>query len=362
MLDKYTSGTALLQTPFFLAAHTVARMLRLRPYSAPYQIANVLSALTFFAAGAYLLVRLLMTQFPTRISLISAAGIVFGTNVFHFATYLGAFSHVYSFFLVSALITVALRYRTLDAGSSTVTLCLILGGILGLIALTRVPNVIVSLIPLALCMQRCCRTGIRSFVLEFAAGLLAFLVIFSPQLSYWHAITGHFFVNSYQGEQFNWLKPQVLNFLFSLKKGVFVWAPVLLIAVLGFWRFLKADKVLAVAILIVLLLEVYICSCWWIWWFGAPFGSRPFVDMMPLISIPLAYGFQWIGERTWRLAPVLIVGLFISVNLFLMLSYWDELLPWNVATAGDLFQLPAKWARHPLLHLHASEALSVEDF
>lgn len=350
MLDKYTSGTALLQMPLFVIGHIFARMLHLRPYSAPYQIANVLSALTFFALGTYLLVRLLIKYFSARISLISAAAIIFGTNVFHFCTYGGSFSHVYSFFLISTLLSLSTCYRAIDAQSPAVSSCLAMGGILGLITLTRVPNVIVALIPLAVIAERHYKIGgLKSFLWEILAGFFAFLVAFGPQLAYWYAITGHFLVNSYQGEFFNWLDPQVLNFLFSLKKGLFVWAPVLLIAVVGFPRFLKADKLLGGAIVAVLLLEVYVCSSWWSWWFGAPFGSRPFVDMMPLISIPLAYGFEWIGARIWRSAPVLVVGFCISLNLFLMLSYWNELLPWNVTSLDDLLRLPAMWENHALL-------------
>ncbi|HEY3777874.1 MAG TPA: hypothetical protein VGL35_07435 [Rhizomicrobium sp.] len=350
MLDKYTSGTALLQAPFFVVANAVAQLLRLPPYSAPYQFASVLSALSFFAVGTYLLVRLLMTRFSTLISVISAAAVVFGTNVFHFVTFAGSFSHVYSFFLVTVLLTIAFRYRVRDRTSSATNLCVAMGSILGLVALTRVPNIIVAAIPLALVSEHYYKTRISGILVrEILAGIAAFLVVFSLQLAYWHAATGHFLVNSYQREGFNWLRPQVLNFLFSLKKGLFVWAPVLLIAVLGFPCFVKFDKVLGIAFLAVLSLEVYVCSSWWSWWFGGPFGSRPFVDMMPLIAFPLAYGFEWLGGRVWRFAPVSIIVLSILLNLFLMLSYWNELLPSNVTSAGDLLRLPARWKTHALL-------------
>jgi hypothetical protein len=363
LLDKYTSGTALLQAPFFIVAHTVARALGLPPYSTPYQAANILSGLTFFAVAIYLLLRMLMAQFPLRISLPSAAAIVFATNVFHFATYAGSFSQVYSFFLLAALLTIARPYRADRNASPAWIASLGMGAIVGLIALTRVPNIIAGIIPLALVCERYWSTrSAQTLLLEILAGVSAFLVVFSPQLAYWHAVTGHFLVNSYQWEGFNWLHPQVLNFLFSLKKGLFVWAPVLIVAVLGFPLFITADRVLALATVVVLALEVYVYASWWSWWFGNPFGSRPFVDMMPLVALPLAYGFEWLEARVWRFAPVLLLAIAIPLNLYLMVSYWYETLPSNVTSVADLTSLPAEWKTRALLLPKIRESLQLDRF
>jgi hypothetical protein len=235
------------------------------------------------------------------------------------------------------------------------------GAILGLIALLRVPNVIVAIVPFALIGERLYRTrNLNSFALESAALVAGLLTLFPPQVAYWHAVTGHFFLNSYQHESFNWLHPQIVNFLFSIRRGLFFWTPILLIAMIGLPRFVRSEKVLGIAVCIVLILEIYICSSWWSWYFGMSFGVRPITDMTPLIALPMACGLEWMRTKAGRAATVSIVAALMTLNLFLMLSYWRELIPWDQVTMADFAQLPAKWESIPLLKPAARRALALE--
>lgn len=362
LLDKYTLGTALLQSPAFVIARAVAGTLGMPPYSAPYQWASAISGLLFFGAGEFLLLRNLLRRHSPAISLLAACAVTFGTSLFHVAVYSGSFSHVYSFFLFALLVTIGDSYRTRGAVSAEPLFghVLCFGAVLGLIALTRVPNAIGAIIPLALMGERLHRTrNPKSSVLELTALVAALLLLFAPQAAYWRAVTGHYFVNSYQAEGFNWLHPQLTNFMFSLRKGLFFWSPVLLIAVIGLPRFVKTEKILGLAICAVLVLEIYICSSWWSWWYGASFGSRPITDMMALTALPLACGLEWMQARSGRMLTVPTVAALIVLNLFLMVSYWRELIPWDQATLADFVQLPAKWESTPFLTPAAQRALAL---
>jgi hypothetical protein len=295
---------------------------------------------------------MLLRHFPLWVSGLSACAVIFGTSLFHDATFLPSYSHVYSFFLFALLLTVCDSYSRRGAAvtSRPILVCAGLGAITGLIALVRVPNVIAAILPLALVCERFIRSGNRrSLVLELFSGMLAFLFVFSIQVMYWHAVTGRFVLNPYQGEHFNWLAPQIWNFLFSIRRGLFVWSPVVLIAAAGLPLLVRRDKPLGFAVCAVLALEVYICSSWWSWWFGDSFGSRPIADMAPLIALPLASSLEWIGGRTFRFVPAAIVTCLIGLNLFLMVSYWNELFPWDDVTATDLLRLPLNWENHHLL-------------
>lgn len=346
LIDKYTMGTALLQAPFFLAAEWYAAITRSLPYSAPYQIANVLSAIVFLWLGAWILAGALIRQFSPFVTGLTAAGVVFGTSLFHDATFIGSFSHVYSFFLFAVLVRAANRYRGAanDTAAAAIPICLGLGGLIGLIALTRVPNVIAALIPLAVLVERLRRTrNWGACALEALAGIAAFVCVFGLQMAYWFATTGHLLLNSYQGERFDWLNPHLLQFLFSVRRGLFFWSPVLWIGILGIPRFVRRDGLLAPAFLVVLMLEVYICSCWWSWWFGASFGSRPLADMTPLMAFPLAHGVDALRTRLDRKACAATVLALVAFSVFLMLSYWKEYIPWDNPTAADLLRLPVWW-------------------
>ena len=360
LLDKYTLGTALLQSPSFLAAQAIAGKLGLAPYSAPYQAASVIWSDLFLGAGGFLLLRNLLGRHCASTSLLAACAVIFGTSVFHFAVYFSSYSHVYSFFLFALLLMVTDAYRTRGATSAgaLVGIAAGLGAILGLIALTRVPNVIVGLVPLALIGERFRRIRrLKTAALEIAALVSAALLLFAPQIAYWHAVTGHYFLNSYQSEDFDWVHPQLTNFLFSVRKGLFFWTPILLIAMIGLPRFAQTQRVYAVAVCVVLALEIYICSSWWAWWFGESFGVRPITDMMPLMALPLACGLDWMREKAGAFITVSVVTVLVALNLFLMLSYWREFFPWDRHTLADLSRLPQKWETVPLLKPETSRAL-----
>lgn len=346
LIDKYTMGTALLQAPFFLAAEWYATVTRNAPYSAPYQIANVISGIVFLWLGAWVLARALIRQFSPFATALAAACVIFGTSLFHDATFIGSFSHVYSFFLFALLVHAADRYRGAanNAQAAQIPVSLGLGCVIGLIALTRVPNAVAALIPLAMLVERFRKTGnYAARAIEALAGVVAFACVFGLQIAYWYAVTGHLLLNSYQGEHFDWLHPHLLQFLFSVRRGLFLWSPVLWIAILGLPRFVRRDGIVATAFLVVLVLEVYICSCWWSWWFGASFGSRPVADMMPLVAFPLAHGLDALSARFDRKVSAATVLVLVAFSLFLMLSYWKEYIPWDNPTAGDLLRLPGWW-------------------
>lgn len=162
-------------------------------------------------------------------------------------------------------------------------------------------------------------------------------------MAYWFAVTGHILLNSYQGEYFDWTHPHLWEFLFSIRRGLFLWSPLLLLAVLGVPRLLRRDPWIGTAITAVLLLELYVCSSWWSWWFGMSFESRPVADMMPLVAFPLAHGLEVAGAKLGRRTCTLAVFGLILLNSILMLSFWKEFIPWYNPTLTDILRLPQRW-------------------
>jgi hypothetical protein len=325
-LDKYPIGVALMQLPFFLAAHGIALITPARAdgFSAPYQIANGVSAVFYFTLAIGILRRLLAGLFEPRVVTLTLVVIAFGTNLYHYATFDATFSHVYSFALFCAFI--ALTRRLCD-GPPQVGRSIAWGAVLGLIGLVRVPNLHIAAFAAtyALLQQRELKWWTARW-LPVAAGLFACLVVFSPQILYWHYVTGHWFPNSYPGETFNWTSPQVLNVLFSAKKGLFFWAPVLLLAVLG-WRHLRRrTPALAWAIAVSIALQVYVTSSWWSWSYGGSFGHRGFTEFSAFTAFALGAWFEKglssEPRRTYKLAAVLS-----AYSVVMMLLYWVNVIP-----------------------------------
>ena len=73
-------------------------------------------------------------------------------------------------------------------------------------------------------------------------GLILFLIVVSIQLYFWHWQTGEWLVYSYQSESFNFLKPAFMDILFSYRKGLFIYTPVLFLSLFALFIYIKKKK------------------------------------------------------------------------------------------------------------------------
>ena len=344
-LNKYGVGTALLQAPFFVAADWGCRWSHCRRTgtSAPYQMANLVSSIFYLCLGSLLVVLSLTPLFGIRPAIFSTALMVFGTSAFHYATFDGSFSHIYSFAAVALYLWAAMSYsRFPNVGWAAAA-----GASLGLIALVRAPNLFVGLLMAGawLSLPRDQRFD-RSRLYEATAFFVAAATVFLPQLLYWKYATGHLLVYPYIGEGFSFFHPEIGNFLFSVSKGLFFWSPVSLIAVLGFLSFHDKPKALWAALAACIALQVYICASWYQWWFGGGFGSRPFVDLAPLLAVGLAGALTAIRNRTGSAALNLLMIPLAAWTVVLMGAYWLNFVPFDHATWTDIAALPSKYVHY----------------
>jgi hypothetical protein len=194
-------------------------------------------------------------------------------------------SHAYSFGLMSLFLwkgrSVLLGARTRDLWK--------LAALWGLIVLVRPVNGIVVLALAALVPQGH-RVGplFRSLFLNpVAISVAAVLALGIPflQLGYYKWATGEWLVYSYGEEGFQWTAPALFDFLFSYKKGAFVYTPLLLLSMLGLVPLYRAHRWAALAWAGFFTLLVYVLSSWWNWWYGGSFGSRVLVEFLGLFAL-----------------------------------------------------------------------------
>lgn len=352
ILNKYTAGVALLQLPFFLVAHVMAHLLGYdtNGYSTPYQVGVVAATTTYAVIGIIFTYKLLTAYFAKLPTILALVCLVLGTNLFHYVTYDASFSHAYSFCLVSVF-----SYLVLGRKKLSKTTALLAGLVLGLIVLTRVPNAILGLLfawKLAAMLWQDRREAVRPVVVDSMLFALGAVAGFFPQMAYWYRTTGHVFVYSYQGESFDFLHPELANYLFSVSKGMFFWSPILLLGVLGL--VMAARKVnqaagnrardFVVPVSLVLALHVYVCSSWWAWDYGGSYGCRPVVDVLALYMLPIAAFFSALVKRkavVWVPVGLVLLMLF-AANIGLMYSYWRGFVPFSGTTLGILHKVPRK--------------------
>lgn len=332
---RMTMGMAFLWTPFFIIAHGLAHMLDVSTlgYSWPYSLSIFIATLFYLFVGLFFLRKILLRYFSDVTIAVVLVLVVLGTNLMYYVISEPGMTHVYNFGLINLFIYITFKW--LD--KTNLKYSIILGLLAGIIVLIRPVNIIVLLFPALI--------GISSFSglwerIEknwnwiLIAGIAAFLVIV-PQLLYWKSQTGHFIFNSYMDQgKFYFLKPQIINGLFSYRKGWLLYTPVMFFAFLGFFWVKKYTANLVLPIVIFLVINIYVVYSWWCWWYGGCYGSRPMVDMYGIMAIPLAAFIERVLiSKTWMKSIVafLLLGL-ILLNQFQMNQYRISLLHFDSMT------------------------------
>ncbi|MCK9612528.1 MAG: hypothetical protein PHR81_09605 [Bacteroidales bacterium] len=235
--NKYFCGTALLQIPFFLTAHLIAQLKGFPAdgYSPIYAILIQIAGICYLAIGLFFLGKLLQLYHikkNTIIIVLTAA--VFGTNLFYYTIREVAMSHVYSFALISMFLY-TVKYFSIKKQNRYLIFSALL---FGLIMLVRPVNgIIIFAIPFVI--------GSKSVFLDtlkytlknpkyiFINFFFIFMILSFQPLIY-KISTGSFFIDTYNEESFNFMNPAFFNFLFSYKKGAFLYTPLLFISLAGF--------------------------------------------------------------------------------------------------------------------------------
>ena len=345
---KYPLGVALLESPFFVVAQGVGKIAGYKSvYAWPYQAAAAVSAAFYFGLGGMCVWILLRRQFAPPISLVALLLTVFGTNLLHYATYDAAFSHVYSFFLVAALLVVSG-----DLYHASARRWLGFGLLAGLTVVTRPTNGIFVLFALAdwVMTAGSWREALRRLRHRWQITGAAVLLAAAPvglQFLYWRVATGHWFYYTYINEGFNFFGPAGLRVLFGFEKGWFVYAPLVGLATFG-WvvarRHLAPD---ARVVLPFVLLNLWIISSWHDWGYGGAFSMRPLVESSPLVALGVAGALWRAWPVTWARRLGLALGLLCAIyTTILMVGYWTHALPYIQATRHDIYRcLIFDWPR-----------------
>jgi hypothetical protein len=170
-------------------------------------------------------------------------------------------------------------------------------------------------------------------ILHACAAIVAATLPIIPQLLYWHYITGSFFSYSYGEESFFWADPQIINGLFSWRKGWFIYTPVMLFSILGFIPLYKKNKILFALVSTVFFTYIYVVFSWWCWWYGGGYGQRALIDIYPLLALPLAFFLQWMMQlNLWKkfvffnlIVALVLYNFFTTYQAIITVLHWDSM-------------------------------------
>jgi len=331
-----TMGMAFLYSPFFVVAHIVSLITPYEAdgYSLPYRFALTFAGLFYLWAGLLFLKRVLCRYFSNRIVAATIIALTLGTNLFYYATHEAAMTHVYNFALIAGFIWLTIRFYE-KPGLKTIVLA---GLMAGLITLIRPVNIIVLLIFFLWDITNI--KDLRKRVVFFAKHYswivimtLSFILVWVPQFIYWHRVSGQLFYFSYGelGGRFFFGNPQIFNILFSIKKGWLVYTPIMLFSLSGIILLIVRREAMAAAVTVFMVLNIYILSSWWNWWYGGGFGLRSFVDSYALLAIPFAAFLDFTLRHRRILLRIILAGamtLLIFYNLFQTRQYVNNAIHW----------------------------------
>jgi hypothetical protein len=334
--NQYGIGCALLWSPFFLIAHTIAHVLNwlgiaapLDGYSYLYQAMSLIGSIVYGYAGLLLSYKTATRIFSQKTALVATTGFCLASSFVYYVIVEPSMSHANASFVISLFIYT--WYRTIRNRKA------VEWGILGLIGAliitVRLPDGPYLIIPAteslflfrSVLAHRDIR-GMAKLLFYNTIFLLGLLVGLIPQILAWYAVYGSFVAIGYhqsiESGGFNWLAPKFFKVLFSSWHGLISWHPVYLFAIIGLIFLLRAkDRRLSMPLGAAFLANLYVLSSWNIWWQAAAFGSRKFIDGSIVFVIGLAAFLDRMEGRTHRYLPELAILALIVWNGLSMIQY-----------------------------------------
>ena len=317
--NKYYPGAAFLMLPFFTIAHLYTKWFTNLPangYSIYYFKIIALSGITYYLLGMLFFLGILTLLRLTDLhKCLTIVIITFGTNLIYYAIDTPAWSHIYSFTIMSAFIYFALKIKELPKTKYLICLSLLAG----LIFITRpVDIVIILVLPFLYWNQRkeIWQQFIKKpvWILYCLPGIMFPIILFVI----YKISTGSFIIYSYKNEGFNFIHPHLWQFLFHFDNGILPYTPLFFMPLLFLFVWYKKEhKALLLGITTTLIVIVYINSSWWFWAFGLSFGSRTMLDFLPVYGIPIALSVkQSSGKAKYFLIPVYLFCCALTMLLY----------------------------------------------
>lgn len=313
---KYTCGVAIMELPAFVIAHLWAKAGNYPAdgFSYPYQVCINFWSILVVVIGLWFLRKNLLNRFSDSTIAFVLFALCFASNLYNFTSFCGNMSHSYLFTLYVFIIYLLDKlYKR-----PNYPIAMLLGLLAGLAVLTR-PTEIVCMIPIVLWRISSFAdiknriTFFKEHFFKSIAFALTAIAVGSIQLIYWKTYSGSWIFWSYgNNETFSFLHPHILNGLFSYKKGWFVYTPVMILIVPGFYFLYKRYRSIFLAVLLFCIVNIYLVFSWDCWWYGGSFSQRSVIQSYALLAFPLAALMEAAQKKRLYRISLIVFILFCS--------------------------------------------------
>lgn len=311
-INIYHIGLSYIKLPSYIIAHTISKNTSYPTdgFSLPYYISHYLNALFFILLGLHYLRKLLLlytSELNTSLIILVA---YFGTNMYATFSIQADLPHLYLFTLNTIFIYHLMQYIS-NTKYRDLIITLIVFGIATAI---RPTQAVLGIIPLIL-LQKKLGFNLRLWkqILLFPLASILFNI---PQFLYWKYLGGEWVIPNLHTEDIVLIDPNTLDFLFSFRKGWFLYSPVFILLIPGFIYTYRINKPVFWSIFTFTFLYIWILSSWECWWYAGSFGSRVMVDIYPFLLLIIGIGLPAIKSNISKASIISFSLICIGLNLF----------------------------------------------
>ncbi len=354
-------GPGLLWMPFFALGHVLALWIHpawLDGFGPAYIVMVSLGSALYGMLGLFLCYRIGRHFGEPRHALIATALCLMATPLFFYMFRQPIMAHTAGLFAVAGLVLIYLELRQQpelrrDSG-------LLLGVGLALAFLMRWNGALLAIIPASYLGEHLLkafkqRSGqmVGAVLIQALILGLSLVLVISPQLALWQRLYGNAFVMP-QGAYFftkTLLPINLPHILLSTNRGLIFWLPLAVFGLAGLP--LIPDRIVRWTMISTIVAQIVLFAYRKDWYGGGGFGSRYFVDLLPLITIGVVCLMRRLPERRFWLigASMLVLGLSLH-QLALLFAFEHILEGWFDPYAyREGLSLGVNWQARTWMHL-----------
>ena len=320
-VNKYFSGVAIMQSPFFLVAHMFAE--KKDGFSRPYQWSIVMASLFYGILGLFFLRKTLLMFSKDNVVAFTLLLVILSSNMVQYIAVDCGLTHSYLFFLYCVVIYLSSRWHC----KPTYLISFFIGVCIGLAVCVRPTELLMVLIPLLWKYPDGATSSKGTMLKDKKHLLLAGLggaIMILPQALYWYQVTGSLIYDV--GSKWSFADP-FFCVLFGWEKGWFVYTPVAILFIVSL--FYIKSRPFGVAVKWFALLNIYVVISWFDWRYGGSYSTRALSQSYPLFGLSLATMLGSWHRFIYRLVCYLVTPLLIIINLVQVYQYNETILHYD---------------------------------
>jgi hypothetical protein len=249
-----------------------------------YQATAAFSGIVAATLGTWFAFLTASSLLDRRASIWATVIVWLSSSAIYYSLISPAYSHVTSMLAVSAFWYAFVQ----SMERQTIARYGAMGLLVGIAALMRWQDAVLLILPVLDALRHWRHQTAGAVAARLAACGLGTIIGFAPQMAFWAVVYGQPLAIP-QGPGFmKWTEPAVWLVLFSNRRGLLTWTPVIVLCLAGLVPLIRRNRFIGVSALIFFAVSWYVNAAVADWWAGEAFGSRRFLSCYPVFVLGAA--------------------------------------------------------------------------